>query len=195
MTALSPYWVSTAAGVAFDIENPQPDMIDIEAVAWQLSMECRWSGNVLFHYPVAQHSLLVAGAIPEPAWRIYGQLHDVAEHITRDQATPYKKWLQLQGADVMGLERRILSATFERFGLPSWTTEIADAVDLADARAMATEFRDVVKGKPEGWRPTDAKPLPAPIKYKTQLQAFDDFIEAFGNNLHLAHAAGLKRVA
>ena len=194
MTALSPYWVSTAAGVAFDIAAPQPHMIDIEAIAWQLSMECRWSGNVLFAYSVAQHCKLVADAIPEPEWRIYGLLHDAAETITRDQATPYKSWLQMQGADVHGLERRILAVTLERFNLPPMTKQIADAVDLADGRALATEFRDVVKGKPEGWAP-DGKPLPALIKFKPQQQAFDEFIETFGNTLHLAHQSGPKRVA
>jgi hypothetical protein len=156
MTALSPYSVTTAAGIDFDYNNPQPEMIEPRALAYQLSLEGRWSNNTHFPYSVAQHSLLVASRIEEPAFRIYGLLHDAAEHVTRDLPTPFKLWLLAHGADVVGLEHRILASVWQRFDLPAPTPAINVAVDEADARALATEYRDVVKGKSPTWRPKGA---------------------------------------
>ena len=163
MTLLSPYSVTTAAGISFDYANPQPEMIEPRALAYQLSLEGRWSNNTHFPYSVAQHSLLVASRIAVPAFRAYGLLHDAAEHVTRDLPTPFKLWLASHGADVVGLERRILAAVWERFGLRSPTPAINAAVDEADARALATEWRDVVKGKNADWCPK-AEPWSTPIK-------------------------------
>jgi len=192
---LSPFWVFTAAGICFDFDNPRPEMIEPRALAWQLSGEGRWANNTHWHLSVAQHSLIVANAIPRPEWRIYGLLHDAAESVTRDLSTPFKAWLQAQGADVVGLERRILMAVWERFNLPQPTAEIAAAVDLADARALATEYRDVVKGKGPAWVPS-APPLPGkPIRFIRRDQVEEEFLKALDCLSIDAYRAGLRRVS
>lgn len=196
VAGLSPFWVYTAAGLCFDYDNPRPEMIEPRALAWQLSGEGRWGNNTHWHLSVAQHSLMVAAAIREPHWRIYGLLHDAAEAFTRDLPTPFKLWLVTHGADVAGLERRILAdAILPRFDLPPMTAEIAAAVDIADARALATEYRDVVAGKGSEWQPT-AEPLPGrSVVYWTRDKAEQRFLEALDDMSRDAFKAGIRRAA
>lgn len=196
ITGLSPFWVYTAAGVAFDFENPRPEMIERRALAWQLSGEGRWANNTHWHLSVAQHSLAVAYAMRDPAWRIYGLLHDAAEAFTRDLPTPFKLWLASRGADVVGLERRILTeAVLPHFGLPPMTREIATAVDIADAGALAKEFRDVVRGKGPEWTPK-AKPSPGrTLKFRQRADVEEEFLAALDSMIRDANRAGIGRAA
>lgn len=193
--ALSPFWIYTGSGSCFDYENPRPEMIDRRDLAMRLTREGRWAHNTWWHLSVAQHSLLVANAIAEPGWRVYGLLHDAAEAFVRDLPTPFKLWLAKEGADVSGLEHRILNlAIYPHFDLPPPSHEIAQAVDIADARALATEFRDVVKGKGEAWRPR-AEPFPQPVVNRPRLDWEDQFLRALDNMIRDAHRAGLRRAA
>lgn len=194
--ALSPFWVYTAAGLCFDFNDPRPEMIERRALAWQLSGEGRWANNTHWPLSVAEHSLTVAYAIKVPAWRIYGLLHDAAEAFTRDLPTPFKLWLASQGADVVALEHRILfNAVLPHFGLPQPTAEIAAAVDLADARALATEYRDVVKGKGPEWVPS-GDPLPGRVvKFRHRHDVEEDFLAAIDNMIRDANRSGIGRAA
>ncbi len=193
---MSPFWVYTAAGRCFDFDNPQPEMIEPRALAWQLSGEGRWANNTHWPLSVAQHSLCVANAIPNPAWRIYGLLHDAAEAFTRDLPTPFKLWLAKCGADVVALEHRILhQAVLPHFGLARPNDEIATAVDRADARALATEYRDAVKGKGPEWVPK-GEPLPGKaLKFVPRDKVEQDFLTALDCMIRDAHRAGLRRAA
>lgn len=194
MRELSPYFITTASGIDFDFAASSPEMIDARAIAHHLSRINRWMGNTDTPFSVAQHSVVVAGAITRPEWRVYGLLHDAPEFVIGDIATRLKNWIQMEGADIMGLERRILSAVFAHFDLPPLTPEIAAAVDEADARALATEFRDVVTGK-GAWTPP-AAPLPGkPIRPKPALVAEEEFLEALDTCLDLAWRGGLRRAS
>ncbi|WP_297105232.1 hypothetical protein [uncultured Devosia sp.] len=196
------FWTFTASGRPFDFVDPQPDMIDARALAHQLSGEGRWSNNTFFPLSVAQHSLIVARAMPRPEWRIYGLLHDAAEAFTRDWPTPLKD-LALMGApgygggfDIRAVERRILEqAVYPLFELPNPSAEIAQAVDIADARALATEYRDAVQGKGPEWIPP-AEPLPGkPIKFRKRDDVEQDMLNAIFAMVRDAHRAGLRRAA
>lgn len=196
------FWVFSASGRPFDFVDPRPEMIDERALAWQLSLEGRWANNVQFPLSVAQHSLIVAKAISNPAWRVYGLLHAAAEAFTRDWPTPLKD-LALVGApgygggfDIRAVEHRILSnAVYPLFDLPLPTAEIAKAIDIADAQALATEYRDVVRGKGPEWIPA-AAPLPGkPIRFRKQADVEQEFLDALAAMIRDAHRAGLRRAA
>lgn len=188
MSQLSPYWIFTPASLQFDFDNPQPEMIERRALAWSLSLEGRWAHNVQFPLSVAQHSLLVAGAIPQKQFRIYGLLHDAAKAFTRDLPTPFKHWLVHQGADVIALERRILAAVWKHFEVPPPSAEAAAAVDIADARADATEYRDVVRGRGPQWVPP-APPFPQVVRFMKQDKAEENFLRYLDLYLMDARAA------
>lgn len=144
---------STCSGIAFDLANPTIDMIEPADIAWHLSMINRWCGNLQAPYSVAQHSVLVARAMVNPAWRIYGLLHDAGEAYTGDIITPLKQMITLGGFDIVGAEHRIFATVLQRLGLPSMTAEIAQAVHEADQQALAAEYRDVVASQIVSWTP------------------------------------------
>ena len=184
MVEISPFATSTAAGIAFNYDDPRPAMIDLRDTIHRLSRESRWANNIQFvSYTVAQHSLLVAEACQLPASRPYALLHDAAEAYTRDLPTPFKLWLSHQGADVMALEHRILACVFEAFAMPRPSSQIYADVHQADQRVLATEWRDVVAWHGTGWQPS-APPLPRVIKFKPQPTVAAEFETA----LHAALA-------
>ena len=163
------FFVTLSSGRDFHFANPTPAMICLDDVVHHLSRENSWYNNVeAVSFTVAQHSLLVASACRLPQSLPYALLHDTLEMVSRDLSTPFKGFLLSLGADIIAWERRALrDAVWPAFGLPHPTPEIAQDVDKADAIAMATEHRDVVKGRSSSWRPT-AKPLAMPIKFMTQ---------------------------
>lgn len=178
---------TTSNGVSFNFDNPTPGMIDIRCIAYELSMLNRWGGNLLFEYRVSQHSILVANNISRPEWRIYGLLHDAAEAYIGDVVSPLKAWITFQGADLPGLERRILDCVWRKFDLAAPTKEIAKAVHVADQRALATEWRDVVKGKNDDWQP-QAPTFSSRIKYKHWSKVEETFLQHFNAYLYAAKA-------
>lgn len=186
MTSLSPFWINMAGGVAFDIARPTAEMIVPEAILHQMAMISRWGGNVQFPYSILQHSLLVAEAMPDPAERIYGFIHDWPEAILgADIATPWKLYYADQGLDVNGIERRFMNLIYQRLDLPAPGMDIARRVDLADQRALSTEFRDVVHGKTPHWTPR-APTLPKTIRYMSWDHALEEGHAALDSYLYLA---------
>lgn len=175
MNPASTFNTVTASGALLNYEKPTADMIDLRANAHELSMICRWGGNVHFQYSVAQHSIVVADNIPVPEWRIYGLLHDAAEPYIGDICTPFKGWLAYNNADVHGVERRILNCVWEKLGIPKPTAEISKGVHLVDQQVLATEYRDVVKSKSPDWTPP-APPLSQRITFKRQDKVLDQFV-------------------
>jgi len=159
----TPFIRSTCSGIAFDLANPTPDMVEPADIAWHLSMINRWGGNLIMPYNVAHHSVLVARAIAVPQWRIYGLLHDAGEAYITDLITPLKAMIGQGGFDVETAEQRIVDAVLRRFDLPPMTPEIAAAVHEADQLLLATEYRDVVRSQIPTWMPP-ATPLPDRIE-------------------------------
>lgn len=176
------------SGLIFDFAAPSPDMIRLEDVVHVLARLNRWGGNIEpVSYSVAQHSLLVAQACRLPQSRPYALLHDAAEAYIGDLPTPFKLWLAHAGADIAGLERRILTqAVFPAFGLPSPSAAVYADVHEADQIALATEHRDVVRGRHRDWAPT-ARPLanrekfmPVPKVEELFRLALDGALRPFG---------------
>lgn len=184
------YLTLTSTGTIFDFEDPRGHMVDPAAIAHHLGMEVCWSGNVNFHYTVAHHSLLVAANMPKLEWRIYALLNSAAKFVMRDLSTPFKWWLMDQGADLVRLEQLIMYAVYDRFCLKMPGTDIIAAIHSADARALATEYRDVVAGRMVGWKP-DAEPFPQTIKFIHHLNVTSLFIEKMETYAAQARDCGL----
>ncbi|UYN98389.1 MAG: hypothetical protein KIT02_10465 [Devosia sp.] len=187
MTALSPFWKAMPSGRAFDFANPRPDMVCLDDIVHVLARVNRWGGNIEpVTFSVAQHSLLVASACKLPQSRPYALLHDAAETYTGDMVSPFKAWLEHQGAGVVALEMRILfTAVFPALGIALPTPVITRDVHQADQVAMATEYRDIAKGRHPDFVPK-APPLRTRIKFMPVPRVEEEFRKALEGALRQA---------
>lgn len=136
-------WLLTHTGRHFDVADPQPDMIDLNDIVVGLSNECRYAGQCLFFYSVAQHSELVSRIVPAD-YALEGLLHDAAEAYIKDIPRPLKELLP----DYRQIEARVDAAIRARFGLPPTQSH---AVKRADLVLLATERRDLMKDDGTPW--------------------------------------------
>jgi hypothetical protein len=146
------------SGKSLDLLNPDPAVMDLDVIAQSLSKLCRYTGQCLRFYSVAEHSVR-ASYIDETLETL---LHDAAEAFIGDVATPLKRLLP----DYAIIEEKIEAAIAERYGL-KWPWNID--VHNADAVMLVTEQRDLLPpGKPfNTLRPLDKHitMAPQPILY------------------------------
>ncbi|MCT8970884.1 hypothetical protein [Microbaculum marinisediminis] len=176
-------WVQTASGAAFDLLAPSPEQVHPEDLAEHLSKIPRFAGatpNVVIS--VAQHSVLVAEALPAEA-RAYGLLHDGHEaYLGNDQGPKLNALTALAPitlAILAQLRLRAAAAIHARFGL-SWPppVEIAAAIDRANARAVAAEKRAFMAPEPRPWAP-----LPEPLSAIDEPWTWSEASERFYDTL------------
>jgi hypothetical protein len=175
-------WLQTFNGRAFPLIDPDPSDVCFEDIAYALAHVNRFCGHA-GAYSVAQHSIVVADQL-RPEWRVYGLLHDAHEAFLCDVPTPLKK--AIGGNMRTGLwglsdaiDKAILRAADLCYPVPQ---EIAEAVHIADVRALVTERRDLMREPPRSWgEPYDsAVPLPDRIIRWTPQQAMARFTLALG---------------
>jgi len=125
--------------------DPRPDEIDLVDIAHILCQTRRWNGACKRFYSVAEHSMLVADAVP-PEHRLQALLHDAPEALTGfgDVPTPIKRMTSF----VTDMENRIWQVICEKFDLPY---EMHTSVKWADKAIAALEVRDLTDwaDKPE----------------------------------------------
>ncbi|MCA0404890.1 MAG: hypothetical protein LCH39_01895 [Proteobacteria bacterium] len=87
-------WIQTATGIAFDLIDPRPEMVDFEVdIAESLARQPRFTGHIRSgSYSVAQHCVLGADALLRETGRTEIAaaflLHDAHEAYVGDMATP-----------------------------------------------------------------------------------------------------------
>ena len=141
MTRPGPHCIATITGRVVDLAAPTPDMIDIEDIAHALSMLCRYTGHVEYHYSVAQHSCLVHDLLldrlgkDESGAAFDGLMHDAAEAYVGDMGRPLKSMMHAYRAT----EAHVAYAIACAFGVDAYRS----AVKEADFHLYAWERRDV----------------------------------------------------
>ena len=125
------HFIQTQSGVAFNLANPSPDMVDLDDIATALSYTVRFNGHTGTSYSVAEHSVWVSRMCP-PEARMHGLMHDAHEAYTGDIVSPLKKLLPGIGA----IEARIQKAIHTRLWI---TGDYPEVVKEADVRMLATE--------------------------------------------------------
>ncbi|ACK85449.1 metal dependent phosphohydrolase [Methylorubrum extorquens CM4] len=137
-------WQRMLSGRRLDLLDPSPLDVEITDIAHGLARVARWNGQTAgpHVFSVAQHSLLVEaiGGALDP--RIGGPerlellLHDAPEYVIGDIISPLKNAI---GDAYRSVERRLLAAIRQRFGLAAPSPALARLVKRADRIAAAIE--------------------------------------------------------
>lgn len=133
-------WLQTYSGVKFNPRQPHVSDVRIEDIAHSLANVCRFGGHVIHFYSVAQHSVLISYAVPRP-WALQGLLHDSPEAYLGDVVKPLKVLLK----DYKEMENGIWRKVAKKFHVP---VKMHPSVGIEDARALATERRDLLDQGP-----------------------------------------------
>ena len=149
----APINIHTFSGIAFDLLNPQPEMILLEDIIHSLSLINRFNGAAKFPYSVAQHSLYVASLLP-PELKLHGLLHDAPEAYVGDMVSPLKKIM----SQYKEVEANISRVVANVFGL---SYPAPAEVKKADLAVLSAEREQVLNPSYGPWYKDF--PLPADI--------------------------------
>lgn len=126
------------------------EMIEPEAIAYALSMLCRYNGHTKRFYSVLEHSLIMAEWVQKQTWSTPRDVltalhHEDAEAIIGDMARPIKQ----KQPDFKALDDHLTEGMAIRFGFafpfPEWLKDI-DARILRDERGAVMNFSTNIWG-------------------------------------------------
>ncbi len=169
-------WIQTFTGRQFFPLAPRVEDIDIIDIAHALAMKCRYTGHTKRFYSVAEHSCLVAYALPDE-FKLWGLMHDAAEAYLPDVVRPIKHML----TGFAEIEARVERAIFDKFGLVG---EIPVEVHRVDAAILGDEKLALMGPEPASWdlpyAPLNVKImcLPPPVAKELFLHRFKDLWKA-----------------
>lgn len=104
--------IVTHSGLIVDLQNPDPETIIIQDIAYALSNINRYTGHSRPRISVAYHSILVCENLPQEL-KLEGLLHDAAEAYLGDVSSPLKSLLP----EYQNLESRFQTVIAEKFKL------------------------------------------------------------------------------
>ena len=177
---MSDYWMQTYSGIAFDLVEPTPEMVNMLDIAHALSMTCRYNGHTHRFYSTAEHSVHMAKAMREeglqPELQLGALFHDAHEVYTGDVIRPLKAAGYLNGNLAKQIEARIEDAICEVIDLaPMWLHNTA--VKIYDVRILQNERKPLFGPPPRDWDLDDFEPLDTAIECWEPHVARRKFIE------------------
>lgn len=121
-------YISTVSGRRFYFGDhaAMVEAIEIVDIAHALGNLCRFTGQCLRFYSVAEHSVHVSRIVPSDL-ALVGLLHDATEAYCADLARPLKQLVP----DYRAVEDAIWLAVAEKFGLPTTMPEFIKRADMA----------------------------------------------------------------
>lgn len=142
------------SGRRLDLLDPSSLDIEIADIAHGLARVARWNGQTAgpHVFSVAQHSLLVEGIgrhLDPACGAAEGLellLHDAPEYVVGDIISPLKAAI---GDAYRGVEKRLLAAVRQRFGLPAPSPALTRRVKRADRIAAHVEAVQLAGFAPE----------------------------------------------
>lgn len=136
-------WIQLISGEPFWPLDPRLGDIQIDDIAWALSMLCRYGGHVKRFYSVAEHCVMVSRIVP-PEFALWALLHDATEAYLVDLPRPIKHCMP----DYKKHEQRLERVIAERFNLP-WPmpAEVKDA----DTRMLLVERDQLLAASRLAW--------------------------------------------
>jgi len=175
-----PSKVDFFSGLEIDLMAPNAKQVRIDDVAYSLSKQCRFNGNVDDFYSVAQHSVLCSRLVDADA-ALPCLLHDAHEMINGDVTRPVKAYLRKFTAALDELEAQLAAVCYQALvpsGHPWWDrtarVHILGQIEHADRVALSTEKRDLKADSPDwGYR------LPDPLSVKIEPLNHDQAYQLF----------------
>ncbi|WP_448043765.1 phosphohydrolase [Bradyrhizobium liaoningense] len=164
-------WMQTSRGKQFWPLDPRPEEVDILDIAGALSKLCRYGGQCLQFYSVAEHCVHVADYAPAKQ-ALMTLLHDASEAYLSDVIRPIKSHL----TNYLDIEANLERCIAERFGLSyPWSADVKrlDTAILADERDQA------MAPPPVPWPQTTEPPLGVTLQFWTPKRARAEFLLAF----------------
>jgi hypothetical protein len=144
--------MNTISGEPFYLAQPERSKVNVQDIAYGLSNLCRFAGQMIEFYSVAQHCVVVSSLMPTPELMLQGLLHDAVEAYTGDITSPMKALMNgYKEAIEVPIEREI----FRQLGV---AFPMDPEVKKGDLIALTTEIRDLMNG--HLWQPG----LPEPMK-------------------------------
>lgn len=171
-----PIFIHTFSGIAFDLLNPQPEMILMEDIVHSLALINRFNGAARFPYSVAQHSLYVASLLP-PHLKLHGLLHDAAEAYVGDMVSPLKKIM----CEYKKVEVGIAQVVADVFGL---SYPAPSEVKKADLAVLSAEREQVLLPSYGPWY----KDFPLPADIRIEPMSWVQVKEMFSSEISSASA-------
>lgn len=155
-------WIHLFTGGRFWPLDPRPGEVDPRDIAHSLSMQCRYVGHTSRFYSVAEHCLLVAGALERDGHPdgtvLMGLLHDSAEAYLHDISRPLKRARFM--TPYQQAEDKVLRAVFSRLGVASLDTPATyKAVKEYDDRILHDEAVTLMRVDVEPWHTQVGPPL------------------------------------
>lgn len=163
-------YYGTVTRKALDLRYPKSEDIDILDIAYPLANTCRYNGQSKIFYSVAQHSVRVAMALPQP-FKLEGLLHDAAEAYTGDLARPLQDQFPELKAAFDKIAIPIEWIIRRKYGLPC---DMSPLVKKADDMILQIERFEIGH--------TDVAPkVPAEFNFPTvkQNMALSSFLQMF----------------
>lgn len=147
--------VETVSGHQIDLQNPKPENITVEDIAWHLSLINRFNGATEEHgITVASHSLFVCNLLLQHTksslLAMHGLLHDAHEAYIGDITRPVK---MLPGMDeLLKLYSEPLQVCIlEALGVPDISSEEKRVIKWADNVSLAFEAQHFMASEGNGW--------------------------------------------
>jgi uncharacterized protein len=138
-------WQRMLSGRRLDLLDPSALDVEVEDIAHGLARVARWNGQTIgaHIFSVAQHTLLVETIARARTPRLDRRarlailLHDAPEYVIGDMISPFKAVI---GDAYKAVERRLLTAIHQRFGLPvALPDDIIRMIKAADQAAAFLE--------------------------------------------------------
>ena len=172
-------WIQLLSRKPFYPLDPRSAEIEIEEIAWSLSMQCRYTGHIKFFYSIAEHSVLIAKSVPRE-FALWGLLHDASEAYLHDVPKPLKAYLP----EYRQWEDQLQQCIAERFNLP-WP--IPAIVKDQDLNILQNERASVLNPPLKEWN-YGGEAIPGlTIHGWSQQQAYAEFMILYEKITHDHH--------
>ena len=139
-------FIQTYTGLTFDLQNPTPEMVDVEDIAHALSMLCRFTGHTKEFYSVAQHSVLCALKAPAHL-SMQALLHDAHEAYVGDLNSPLKSIIGTRYSNLSSSIQRVIDTKFNA----EHDRESQHVIRNIDLRMLITEANALLAPRSTPW--------------------------------------------